>query len=391
MSAPQRLEAVGLGGRTVALTIAEGRIAAVEPAAGPPRWMAMPLPVDPHLHLDKAFTWPRARSHGRDLFAAIAAMEEDKALWSPADLRRRAGLALAEAEAAGVRALRTHLDWGDPGTPTSWEVLGEMAADWRGRIRVQRAALVTADLLGDAEAGPGVARVVAGSADAVLGCFVFRNADLAAKLGRIFRLAAEHGLALDFHVDEGLDPEAQGFDEIVRLTAELGMGGRVLCGHACSLSIRPEAEVARVLAAAAEAGVGLTVLPTTNLWLQDGAEGRAPRLRGLAPVVEARAAGVEVMFGADNVADPFYPSGSHDPVEVLRLACLAAQLNPEDWIGAVTDVPARWIGESVGRIVAGEVADLLLLPGEDWAMALRRPAARRVFRAGVEQAGEAME
>jgi len=382
---PDRIDHVGLDGTCVTLTLAEGRIATLAPCPGPPRWQALPLPVDPHLHLDKTFLWPRAKPSAPGLFPAIEATRADRARWTAADIRARAGHALEECAAAGMSALRTHVDWDAPQTPLAWDVLGEMAQGARA-LPLQRAPLCPADLLGDPDHGPGIARTVAATGDGVLGAFVYRNDDLSAKLARIFRLAADHALRLDFHVDEGLEAAAQGFDAIVRLTADHGMAGRVLCGHACSLSIRPADDVARALAAAAEAGVALCVLPPTNLWLQDGAPGRTPRLRGLAPLHEARAAGVAVMFGADNVSDPFYPMGAYDPIETFRLAVLAAHLDPADWLDAITTAPARALGLSPPALVPGAPADFLLLPGSDWHTALRRPALRRIFQGGRERA-----
>lgn len=377
-----RLERIGLNGATVALELAGGRIARIDPMPGTPEWQALPLPVDPHLHLDKTFLWPRARPAAPGLFPAIEANLADRARWTPDDIRARAGRALAEAGAAGMGALRTHVDWVEPGVPLAWDVLGEMGQG--AAVRIQRAPLVPVDLLGDPDQGPPIAAHVARTGDGVLGAFLYRHADYPAKLARIFRLAADHGLRLDFHVDEGLEPEAQGLDEILRLTAQHGMAGRVLCGHACSLSVRPEAEVARVLAAMAGAGVALCVLPATNLWIQDGAPGRTPRLRGLAPLHEARAAGVSVMFGADNVSDPFYPFGSYDPLEILRLACTAAHLDPAHWLDAITTAPARALGLDPPALTQGAPADLMLVAGIDWHDALRRPGPRRVIRAGVD-------
>jgi len=377
-----RLERIALNGATVALDLAGGRIARITPMPGPSDWQALPLPVDPHVHLDKTFLWPRARPAAPGLFPAIEANLADRAGWTPEDIRARAGRALAEADAAGMGALRSHVDWVEPGVPLAWDVLGEMAAD--ATVTLQRAPLVSIDLLGDPDHGPPIAAHVAATGDGVLGSFLYHHADYPAKLARIFRLAADYGLRLDFHVDEGLEPEAQGLDEIIRLTALHGMAGRVLCGHACSLSVRPVAEVARVLGAMAQAGAALCVLPATNLWIQDGAPGRTPRLRGLAPLHEARAAGVAVMFGADNVSDPFYPFGSYDPLETLRLACTAAHLDPAAWLDAITTAPARALGLPPSAIAPGAPADLLLVAGRDWHEALRRPAARRILRQGVE-------
>lgn len=378
-----RLDRVTLGGRTVALEIEDARIARIEPVHGPAVWQVLPRPVDPHVHLDKTFLWPRAKPPAPGLFPAIEATLADRANWTAEDIRARAGRAMTEASAAGTRALRTHVDWNEPRIPLAWDVLGELAAD--APLRLQRAPLVPLDLLGDADLGPPIAAHVAATGDGVLGSFIYRNADLAVKLARVFDLADAHGLRLDFHVDEGLEAEAQGFDEIVRLAARHGMAGRVLCGHACALSVRPTDEVARVLDRAATAGVALCVLPPTNLWLQDGQHGRTPRLRGLAPLQEARAAGIEVMFGADNVADPFYPFGCYDPLETLRIACVAAHLDPADWIEAITTAPARALGlDPSPPIAPGAPADLLLVAGRDWHDALRAPARRLVLCAGKD-------
>ncbi len=377
-----------LNGRTVALSLQQGRIAAIEPRPGPARHVAIPLPVDPHVHLDKTFTVGRCKSARPGLFGAIDAMEADFANWSEEDLRSRMGSALKEASHNGIVALRSHLDWSGPQAPLAWHVLGEMAQDWRSRVHVQRASLSPLDLLGDPDHGPGIAEQVARDGE-VLGCFVYRNSRIDEWLEQVFALATKHGLRLDFHVDEGLEAEANAFDRIVTLTAGHRLAGRVLCGHACSLSIRPEREVARVADAAAEAGVALAVLPTANLWLQDSSSDRTPRMRGLAPVHEMRAAGVSVLFGSDNVADPFFPFGSYDAIEVLRLASVSAQFDPAGWLDAITTGPARALGLDRPELAIGSRADFLLIEGRDWNEALRSPHVRRlVVRTGEVGQGD---
>ncbi|MXY34514.1 MAG: amidohydrolase family protein [Boseongicola sp. SB0664_bin_43] len=375
-----------LNGRTVALSLHQGRIAAIEPRPEPARHVAIPLPVDPHVHLDKTFTAGRCKSSKPGLFGAIDAMETDMANWSEEDLRFRMGRALKEASDNGICALRSHVDWPGPQTPLAWHVLGELAQDWCRRVHVQRASLTPLDLLGDPDHGSRIAERVASDGE-VLGCFVYRNSRIEEWLEQVFALAARHGLRLDFHVDEGLEAEANAFDRIVALTARHRLAGRVLCGHACSLSIRPEREVARAAGAAAEAGVALVVLPTANLWLQDSSYDRTPRMRGLAPVHEMRAAGVSVLFGSDNVADPFYPFGSYDAVEVLRLASVSAQFDPAGWLDSITTRPTEALGLDRPELVVGGRADFLLIEGCDWNEALRSPRARRqVVRTGeIEQ------
>jgi cytosine deaminase len=219
----------------------------------------------------------------------------------------------------------------------------------------------------------------------VLGAFFYRNADLAAKIEEMFRLAVENDLDLDFHVDEGLDVEADGFSLIVDATRRHRMAGRVLCGHACSLSLRPLDELTRILGAAAQAGVALVSLPTTNLYLQDRIGGKSPRLRGVAPLKEARLAGVEAMLGSDNVRDAFYPYGDYDPLAILRLAAPVCHLEPDAWLDSITTLPARLIrSERVHTLSAGGAANFIWHDAEDLNDLISRPQAlRRVWRDGI--------
>lgn len=374
-------------GRVARLRLDNGRIASVTPAEETPVAVALPLPIDPHLHLDKTFTAHRCRATEPGLFGAIEAMDRDKALWSEEDLRARMGRALREIRAAGYAAVRSHVDWTTPAEPLAWRLLPEAAAEVP-EVQVEGAALVPLDLLGDPETGPPIAARVAATGG-VLGAFAYRNGDLAAKLGRVFGLAERHGLRLDFHVDEGLDPEARGLDVIVDLTRCSGMAGRVLCGHACSLSVLAEGELRRSLEAAAEAGIALTVMPTTNLHLQDMRPGRSPRLRGLAPLQEARAAGLSLCLAADNVRDAFYPHGAYDPLHVLRTAVLAAHLAPAEWLDTLTAAPAKAMGRPVAALEPGAPADMLLIAASDWNEAVSNPRmAFRVLRGGQEQRKE---
>lgn len=377
------LEDVDLDGRSVRLTLSGGKIAAIDPSPGPATRTILPLPVEPHVHLDKAGTISRCRPEASGLFGAIDAMARDKANWTAEDLRSRIEAGMQEAWQAGCRAIRSHIDWDGPAAPLAWDVASEVAQDWASRMPLIRASLSAIDVVGDADLGPAIAARVALDGQ-VLGAFIYRHPDLATRIPFVFDLAEKHGLMLDFHVDEGLEVEATGLDLIIAEATRRGMGDRVLCGHACSLSIRPDA--ARAIDAMARAGVGLTVMPTTNLYLQDMAPGRTPRLRGLAPAQELRTAGVPVLFGTDNVRDPFYPMGVHDPLESLRLAALSAHLAPGSWVDAITTTPARALGLADRPVAVGEVADLLVFPAPDILAAIARPGVpRMVIRGGVPQ------
>lgn len=379
--ADHRLSGLRLAGRDGHWDIAhrDGRITAVTPSARQDGGFVLPLLADIHTHLDKTFTAARMPARAASLFHAIEMMQADAALWSEADLRSRAERALSRAYRHGTALMRSHLDWYDAPPPPAWRVLRDLAGEWQSRIGLQLAALTPLDLF--AEIGEAIAREVK-AAGAVLGAFIYRNDDLAARLSHVFDLAECHDLPLDFHVDEGLDTDARGIDAIVAETERRGLAGRVLCGHGCALSVRDPSEVGDVLARAGAAGVGLTVLPGCNSYLQDANAGRTPRLRGLAPLHEARAAGMAVMVGSDNVRDGFFPFGDYDLFDVFRGAALLGHLPPDDWLDAVSAAPAGWMGQDL-RLTEGGPADFIWLDAEDLTDALSRPrAARAVFRNG---------
>jgi cytosine deaminase len=201
----------------------------------------------------------------------------------------------------------------------------------------------------------------------------------------VFALAQAFDLDLDFHVDEGLDLDATGLQDIARLTLEYGWQGRVTCGHACSLSVQPDPDALQTLELLAQAQIGLVALPTTNLYLQ-GSWNQTPVPRGITRLMEARQAGVCTSLATDNVADPFYPYGSYDLLEAWALGVQMAHLAPcEDWLDTVTTAPAHTMKLAWdGRIAPGCPADFMVLNACD-GLDLMNTAARtrRVCRNGA--------
>jgi cytosine deaminase len=126
-------------------------------------------------------------------------------------------------------------------------------------------------------------------------------------------------------------------------------------------------------------------LPLCNLYLQDRQPGRTPRSRGVTLGLELAKAGVTVAYASDNTRDPFYAYGDLDMLEVLRMAVRVAHLDHAagDWLGAVSDAPARIMGlDGAGRIVEGASADLVILPARGWTELLSRPHADRLVLRG---------
>jgi cytosine/adenosine deaminase-related metal-dependent hydrolase len=439
------------GGRC-ALRVQGGRITALEPTpqGSDPVFdldgaTVLPAFVDAHVHLDKGDLLATGQRPERDLLAAIGAVRRDYAHWSAHELHARIGFALRSARAHGTRHLMSYCDWPAPpslatpplvsrsasasasasaaaaatataaaspsasasasasasgsassapaastsafAVPPAWNVLLELREAWAGRVGLGLASLASIDLLADAAAADALAREMA-AAGATLGLFVYAAPHTAAMLPLAFDLAERHDLAIDFHVDEHLDPLQVHLGEVATLARQRGWGPRTTCAHGCALGTLAAPQRDAVLDLIAASGLTLVCLPFTNLFLQDStARGprRTPQLRGLMPVHEARQRGIPVALASDNHRDMFFPGGDLDPLQALALGTLALQLDDpiEHWSDSITSTPARALGLAWdGVLRPGAPADLVLHPGRHSAEVMSRVGQGRIVLRG---------
>jgi cytosine deaminase len=366
-----------------------GRVAFDGPADAPAvnlgGAIALPCFADCHTHLDKGHIWPRKPNPDGTFAGALNAVHDDRETnWSAADVRARMDFALRSAWAHGAAAIRTHLDSLGAQTPVSWGVFRETREAWRGRIELQAVALTTIDMVGSDEFAA-VADEVARSGG-VLGTVTFPVPDIAARLDLFLRIAADRGLAIDFHVDETMDPESRTLRAVAEAILRFGWRAGGLVGHCCSLSRQPDDEARATIDRVAEAGLSVVSLPLCNLYLQDRRAGATPRFRGVTLVHEFAARGVAVAFASDNTRDPFYAYGDLDMLEVMREATRIAHLDHPvgDWPAAFARTPAAIMGTGGGVIRDGGPADLVIFPARRWTELLSRPHPDRlVIRGGV--------
>jgi cytosine deaminase len=295
--------------------------------------------------------------------------------------------ALRCAYAHGTAAIRTHINSLEQQTRISWPVFAELREEWRGRIALEGVPLFPIDRALDDAAMRDIEWAMR-ECGAMLGAVTYMVPELEAGLDRLFRLAAQMGCDLDFHVDEAKDPSARSLETIADIAIAHRFPGRILCGHCCSLAIQPEDYAKRVIAKVAEAGIAVVSLPMCNLYLQDRdvEARRTPRWRGVTALHELKAAGVEVMIASDNTRDPFYAYGDLDMLEVFRESTRILHLDHPvaDWLKTVTAAPARHMGiPQGGALRQGEAAELVLFGARSFTELLARPQADRLLiRAG---------
>lgn len=361
--------------RLADIRIANGLIASIKPSlqtdgvTDTGSWdlagaLVLPALVDAHTHLDKTFTLPRMGEVTPGLLGAIAAMMQDRINWTALDVGQRATQALQWAYDAGVNHLRTHCDWWEADSePIAWKVLGELGDAWRHKLVLERVSLMPLHLFADGSTAKALAgKIAASGPGARLGGFVHTSNWNPAALRQLFEAAAQHGLDVDLHMDEELNPAACGLATTAALVKEMSFSGHVVCGHNCALSAQDETRALATLDAVAQTNITLVTLPMTNLLLQDAVTGRTPRLRGLTLIKEAKARGIKVLMASDNVQDPFCHVGSYDPLDAFAAGVLAGQLDaPFDrWSESLCR--ADWLrsGPAALPLQPGSAADLII-------------------------------
>ncbi|WP_296986359.1 MULTISPECIES: hypothetical protein [unclassified Thalassolituus] len=323
--------------------------------------LALPGLLDAHTHLDKTYTRERLGKIKPGLLPAIEAMRADQyAHWSREDLTQRGEKALQAAWASGTRTLRTHIDWITAEVPLGWQVMGELAEQWRERITVQRVALVPLPLLADENVARQIIAAVAASEQGVMGAFIHStNLDPAA-VEILLRCSAEAGVDLDLHIDEELSGQAAGLECLLDVLEQMTFSGRIVCGHVCALSSQSEHMALHLLDRAAQQPITFVALPATNLFLQDAEPGRTPRQRGISMIHEAKARGIPVLLANDNVQDAFCPLGNYDLCQMLTMAVYSAHLDNvfDDWSQAICRTD--WLKSNADFSLIGQPADLLI-------------------------------
>ncbi|MEO0387277.1 MAG: cytosine deaminase, partial [Pseudomonadota bacterium] len=346
--------------------------------------MVFPAFVDMHTHLDKGQIWPRAANPDGTFEGALTTVRADSARnWHAEDVRQRMTFSLRAAYAHGTRAIRTHLDSIPPQDEISWPVFREVRAEWADRIALQAVCLVGCEGMEAEGRFRRTAEIVAES-HGILGMVLYPVPDLKGRIVAFLNLAETLNLAVDFHVDETMDPSSETLRMLAETVLERRFAAPVTVGHCCALSTQAEDRALATLDLVALAGIHVVSLPMCNLYLQDRGTG-TPRRRGITLVHEMAARGIPVSFASDNTRDPFYAYGDMDMLEVMREATRIGHLDHagDHWPHAFLTHPAAACGFAAPNLAPGAPADLVICRARRWTELFARPQADRiVVRAG---------
>lgn len=378
------------GGTRTSLRIVDGRVAAVDaqPLAGDEQLagngrLVLPAMAEAHAHLDKAFLSERVPNPTGDLMGAIVGMQSARDSLTVADTLARAERAARLIAANGATAIRTHADVTTDGGLTSVHALLQLREQLRDIVHIEVVGLCGWPVVGTGAADQRalLLEAIAMGVDAIGGCPHLEDDPVAAN-DYFLTVAAEHGLPVDLHTDETLDPAKFALADLAERVVATGFPHRVAASHCVSLGMQPPTLQQQVAEAVAAAGISVIALPSSNLYLQGRAVVQAVP-RGLTAIGALRAAGVNLAAGWDNLQDPFNPVGRGDCLETAALMVMAGHLLPAEAYLTVSNATREVMGLSPAGPAVGQVADLVLLDAVDVREAIAfAPTSRTVVRAG---------
>jgi cytosine/creatinine deaminase len=328
--------------------------------------------VETHIHLDKAHILDRCGCAQGTLAEAIAAVAAAKRAFTADDIYARARRTLEKAIVQGTTRMRTHVEVDPRVGLTGFHALRRLGRDYAWAIDIELCVFPQEGLTNDPGAEQLLVAACEEGADIIGGC-PYTDTDPETQIARIFAIARRFDLDVDFHLDFDLDPSWMHLDAVCRHTETQRWGGRVAVGHATKLSAVDPSRLDAIGRRLADAGVAVTVLPATDLFLMGRDRGHdVPR--GVAPAHRLLQHGVTCALATNNVLNPFTPFGDCSLIRMANLYANIAQLGGSADLRAcfdmVTTLPARLMNVSDYGIAAGHPADLVVLDSRDPAMAV---------------------
>ena len=369
----------GPGSPPVDIGIADGRIVAIETAlnaegeeidlAGR---LVTPGFVETHIHLDKSCILDRIAAQQGGLSEAIGEVARLKGEFTAEDVYRRAKRTLEKCVVNGTTHIRTHLEVDPVIGLRSLEGILPLVEEFRWAIDIEICVFPQEGLLNN----PGTDELMVEGLR--LGCRVvgaapYTDTDPRGQIDRVFDMAREFDTDIDMHLDFGPDTESFDLDYVCELTERYGYGGRVAIGHVTKLSALPPEQLREKGQRLAAAGVAVTVLPATDLYLM-GRHQEHSAMRGVAPAHRLLREGVNCSLSTNNVLNPFTPFGDCSLVRMANLYANICQVgDPGDMAECfemVTARPARLMRLPDYGIAVGQPADIVVLDCESRAAAV---------------------
>jgi cytosine deaminase len=376
----------------VDIGVADGKIVAIEnsltakgetyDAAG--RLVCAGL-IETHIHLDKSRILDRAPPETSRVINPMRQVAALKPTFTVEDVRARAERTLTECILNGATRMRTQVEVDPAYGMRGFEGVQSLIDDYRWAIDIEMCVFPQDGLTNY----PGTAELLVEGlkrgAKAVGGAPRY-DTDHAGQIRRIFELAREFDVDTDIHLDVGNTPEEMDIHLVCELTEQYRRGGRVVVGHMAKLSTMPPNDLAALARRLADAGVAVTVLPLTDLFVMGRDQDHNVR-RGVADANFLVEHGVNCSLSTNNVLNPVTPYGDCSLIRMANLHANVLQIGQpaqlRECFAMLTERSARLLNLRDYGLAVGNPADIVVIDAQSPEQAIaeiRQPLA--VFKRG---------
>jgi cytosine deaminase len=365
-----RLASAAPDAPTVDIGIQNGRIVALESklaADGPVHeaggMLVSPGLVESHFHLDKAMIVDRVPlQRDRTVRDHMERTASVKHTFTPQDIYARASATLEQCLLHGVTHMRTQVEV-DPNVGLlGFEAIEQLRKDYAWAIDIEPCVFLQEgwtdvpgadeNLVGCLERG---APVVGGG--------IRYDKDGPGQIRRVFELAQQYDIDVDFHLDGGYDVKELDYPQVCEITDKIGWQGRVAFGHGSKFSCMPVKRQAAVGKRLGQSGVSLAVLPATDLF-SAGRHMEHTVMRGVTDANTLIENGANCTLATNNVLNPFTPFGDCSLTRIANLYANVVQRDGPKDLGVcfemITDRAAKLMRVADYGIAVGKAADLVV-------------------------------
>ena len=323
--------------------------------------------IETHIHLDKSCLLDRCKSVKGTLEEAIGEVAKAKQNFHSEEVRDRAVRTLEKSILQGTTHMRTHLEVDPVVGLRSLDGIQPLIEEYKWAIDLEICVFPQEGLLNN----PGTDELMIKGLKRgchVVGGAPYTDTDPPGQIDRLFEMAREFDVDVDLHLDFGNTPEGMTIEHVCDRTEEYGYGGRVTVGHMTQLSTLEVPELERITRRLADAGVAVTVLPSTDLYLM-GRHQDHNVLRGVVPVHKMLRHGVNCNLSSNNVLNPFTPFGDCSLIRMANLYANICQVGQIDDTIECFDMVTRRSADLLNLddygIEVGKSADLVVIDNKD--------------------------
>jgi cytosine deaminase len=324
--------------------------------------LVIPGLVETHIHLDKACILDRCAMRDGTLDEAIMQTSTAKSAFTEKDIYARGAEVIERAIMQGTTLMRTHVELDPIIGLTGFNAIKRLQQDYAWAVELEICVFPQEGLLNN----PGTETLLCEALDTgatVLGGCPYTDDDPKGQIRRLFEIAQQYDCDLDFHLDFDLDVEAMTIPEVIQCTLTSGWQNRVTIGHVTKLSALSPQAFRELALEIAEAGIHVTTLPSTDLFLMGRGESHnIPR--GVAPIHKLHKCGVTCSISTNNIGNPFTPFGDASLVRQANLFANISQLGTASemvqclaWISSES---AKLLGRSNYGLQVGCQADFIV-------------------------------